>query len=74
MSTPRPRYPAPAHSGIGFNSNVEADDKGTVFQDLKVVELLQSGDCKKAEYTIKVEYHDFTVDDEEILQTATFRD
>jgi tRNA (guanine37-N1)-methyltransferase len=38
-------------------------DKDTVFEDPKVKELLQSGDCEKAEYTIKVEYHDFTVDE-----------
>jgi tRNA (guanine37-N1)-methyltransferase len=45
------------------NANIKDGDKDTVFHDSKVMELLQSEDCEKAVYTIKVEYHDFTVDE-----------
>jgi tRNA (guanine37-N1)-methyltransferase len=44
---------------IGYSG----DYKDAVFEDPKVMELLESGDCQRAAHTISVQYHDFTVDE-----------
>jgi tRNA (guanine37-N1)-methyltransferase len=43
--------------------NNDGDDKDAVFQDPKVMELLESGDVQRAVHTISVQYSDFTVDE-----------
>jgi tRNA (guanine37-N1)-methyltransferase len=45
------------------DKKTDQNESNDVFQDPKVMELLQSGDCQQTSYTIRIPYSDFTVDE-----------